>query len=66
MSSKAFNLTAYYDSVISNFFNNELNIKFPKKKTIYGNLVQKLRYGENPHQESSLYSYGGKLGLNGF
>ena len=27
MSAKAFNLTAYYDSVISNSFNNELNIK---------------------------------------
>jgi len=55
MSAKAFNLTAYYDSVIANWLNMESNIKFPDKKTIYGNLKEKLRYGENPHQESSLY-----------
>ena len=29
---------------------------FQKKKLIYGNLVEKLRYGENPHQESAIYS----------
>jgi phosphoribosylaminoimidazolecarboxamide formyltransferase/IMP cyclohydrolase len=29
---------------------------FPKKKIFYGNLIEKLRYGENPHQESALYS----------
>jgi len=55
MSAKAFSLTAYYDSVISNWLNNQLNIKFPEKETIYGKLIQKLRYGENPHQEGSLY-----------
>ena len=56
MASKAFSLTAYYDSVISNYFNHEVKIKFPLKKTIYGNLFQKLRYGENPHQEGAIYS----------
>ena len=56
MSAKTFGATAYYDSVISNFFNENLNIKFPEKKTIHGNLLKNLRYGENPHQESSLYS----------
>ena len=56
MSAKAFSLTAYYDSVISNYFNRKLNIKFPERKTIHGNLVENLRYGENPHQNSSLYS----------
>ena len=56
MSAKAFNLTAYYDSVISNWLNNELNIKFPEKKTLHGKLTENLRYGENPHQQGSLYS----------
>ena len=56
MAVKAFNLTAYYDSVISNWLNNQFNIKFPEKKTIHGNLVEKLRYGENPHQKGCLYS----------
>ena len=55
MSAKAFNTTAYYDSIISNYFNNELKIKFPDRKTIHGKLIEKLRYGENPHQEASLY-----------
>ena len=31
-------------------------IHSPKKKLIYGKLVEKLRYGENPHQESAIYS----------
>ena len=55
MSSKAFGLTAYYDSMIANWFNEKLKIKFPERKTIFGRKLQKLRYGENPHQESSIY-----------
>jgi len=56
MSSKAFGLTAYYDSVINNWFNKKLNIKFPDKKTITGKKIEQLRYGENPHQKSYIYS----------
>ncbi len=55
MSSKAFGLTAYYDAMIANWFNKRLKIKFPERKTIFGRKLQKLRYGENPHQESSIY-----------
>ena len=55
MSSKAFGLTAYYDSMISNWFNKKLGITFPERKTIFGRKHIKLRYGENPHQKSSLY-----------
>ena len=55
MSSKAFGLTAYYDAMIANWFNKKLKIDFPERKTIFGRKLQKLRYGENPHQESSLY-----------
>jgi phosphoribosylaminoimidazolecarboxamide formyltransferase/IMP cyclohydrolase len=55
MSSKAFGLTAYYDSIIANWFNKKLNIKFPNRKTIFGKKIQQLRYGENPHQKSSIY-----------
>tara|TARA_B110000967_G_scaffold182967_1_gene201294 strand:- start:386 stop:1936 length:1551 start_codon:yes stop_codon:yes gene_type:complete len=55
MSSKAFGLTAYYDSMIANWFNQKLNIKFPERKTIFGRRLKKLRYGENPHQKSSIY-----------
>ncbi len=55
MSSKAFGLTAYYDAMIANWFNKKLNIEFPERKTIFGRKLKKLRYGENPHQESSIY-----------
>ena len=67
MSSKAFGLTAYYDAMIANWFNQKLNIKFPERKTIFGRRFKQLRYGENPHQKSSIYinSYNDKeLGLN--
>ena len=55
MSSKAFGLTAYYDSMIANWFNKKLKINFPERKVIFGRKLKKLRYGENPHQESSIY-----------
>ena len=67
MSSKAFGLTAYYDAMIANWFNHKLNIKFPERKTIFGRRFKQLRYGENPHQISSIYvnNYKDKeLGLN--
>ena len=64
MASKAFGLTAYYDSIISNWFNKELNIKFPDKMTVPGKKLAELRYGENPHQKSSIYS--NKLSEKGF
>ena len=63
MSAKAFSLTSYYDSVIANWFNNKLNINFPKRKTIPGKLIEKLRYGENPHQKSGLYASQENIGL---
>ena len=56
MSLVAFSETAYYDAVISNYFNKIAKNDFPEKKVIYGNLIKKLRYGENPHQESAIYS----------
>ena len=57
MSQIAFSETAYYDALISNYFNKITNNNFPQKKIIYGNLIEKLRYGENPHQESAIYSH---------
>ena len=63
MSSEAFSETAYYDAVISNYFNKIMDNNFPKKKIIYGNLIEKLRYGENPHQEAAVYSKTHNLSL---
>jgi phosphoribosylaminoimidazolecarboxamide formyltransferase / IMP cyclohydrolase len=56
MSCLAFTETAYYEALISNYFNKINKTYFPQKKIIHGNLIEKLRYGENPHQESAIYS----------
>ncbi len=63
MSRIAFAETAFYDSVISNYFNITSNKQFPEKKIIHANLVERLRYGENPHQESALYSQNDNLNI---
>ena len=63
MSETAFFETAYYDSVISEYFNTLSLNKFPTKKILYGNLIEKLRYGENPHQSGALYSKGKNLNI---
>ena len=63
LSQTAFSETAYYDSVICNYFNKISENYFPQKKIVYGNLIEKLRYGENPHQESALYSKKNDLGI---
>ena len=63
MSQTAFSETAYYDSVICNYFNKLSETYFPQKKIVYGNLIEKLRYGENPHQESAVYSKKNDLGI---
>ncbi len=56
MAQIAFSETAYYEALISSYFNKITKDQFPSKKIIYGNLIEKLRYGENPHQESAIYS----------
>ena len=63
LSQIAFNLTAYYDSVISEYLNDYNNDYFPQKKTIRGNLIEVLRYGENPHQRSAIYSRNDNLDI---
>ena len=55
MAGKAYGLTAYYDAIVSEWFNREMGIEFPKRKTFFGKKINQLRYGENPHQKSSLY-----------
>ncbi len=52
---EVFELTSYYDSIIAEYFLQSSNKIFPQKRGIGLNLIQKLRYGENPHQEAGLY-----------
>ena len=64
MSQLAFSETAYYDTAITEYFNQICKVSFPHKKIISSNLIEKLRYGENPHQESAIYSQNKNIGLN--
>ena len=59
----AFTETAYYDSVISDYFNNISNTSFPNKKIFHANLIEAPRYGENPHQKSAIYSKNSSMNL---
>ena len=59
----AFAETAYYDSVISNYFNNISDTSFPDKRTFHANLIEIPRYGENPHQKSAIYSKNPNMNL---
>ena len=60
----AFAETAYYDSVITDYFNKKNNIIFPKKIISHANLIETPRYGENPHQKSAIYSKNSSMKLN--
>jgi len=64
MSREAFSETSYYDALIANYFNKISKNQFPNKKLIFGNLVEKLRYGENPHQKGAIYSSSKKLKIH--
>ncbi len=60
----AFTETAYYDSVISNYFNKINNVIFPNRKVFHANLIETPRYGENPHQLSAIYSKNNSMKIN--
>src|SRR5699024_2150065 len=52
---KVFNYTAYYDTLISNYFNQIDGVKFPDQLTLAYKSRTELRYGENPHQKAAFY-----------
>lgn len=54
LAAKAFAHLSFYDSQIAKFL--EMNL-FPDEVTIPGRKILDLRYGENPHQQASLYLY---------
>lgn len=53
---KVFAHTAVYDSMISNYLAEKLDIRFPDSITFAYEKTQDMRYGENPHQGASYYS----------
>ncbi|SIQ85247.1 phosphoribosylaminoimidazolecarboxamide formyltransferase / IMP cyclohydrolase [Rhizobium sp. RU20A] len=58
MAAKAFARTAAYDTTISNWFAEELQIDAPRHRVIGGELKEEMRYGENPHQKAAFYVTG--------
>ncbi|MCC7487936.1 MAG: bifunctional phosphoribosylaminoimidazolecarboxamide formyltransferase/IMP cyclohydrolase [Burkholderiales bacterium] len=56
---KAFTHTAAYDGAISNYLtsieDSGARAAFPRQLTLQFELVQALRYGENPHQQGAFY-----------
>lgn len=55
LASKAFSYTAYYDSLISNYFQKALSDFLPENLTLSYKKKDELRYGENPHQRAAFY-----------
>ncbi len=58
LAQKAFARTAAYDAAISNWFAEAINEPMPVYRSLAGRLVQKMRYGENPHQAAAFYHTG--------
>ncbi|MGE0005495.1 MAG: bifunctional phosphoribosylaminoimidazolecarboxamide formyltransferase/IMP cyclohydrolase [Parvibaculaceae bacterium] len=52
---KAFARTAAYDAAIAQWFACRLRDEAPAYAVLGGRLVQRLRYGENPHQSAAFY-----------
>jgi phosphoribosylaminoimidazolecarboxamide formyltransferase/IMP cyclohydrolase len=56
LAQKAFARTAVYDAAISNWFAAELGEASPDCRAFGGSLIERLRYGENPHQTAAFYT----------
>lgn len=52
---KVFQYTAYYDSLIANYFNKLDSVDYPEIITLSFKDKMDLRYGENPHQKAAFY-----------
>jgi phosphoribosylaminoimidazolecarboxamide formyltransferase / IMP cyclohydrolase len=55
LAARAFARTAAYDAAIANWFANVDGEQNPQRRVLAGQLVEALRYGENPHQWASFY-----------
>ena len=58
LAAEAYARTAAYDAAVGGWFSGQLGETFPRRMTIAAVLRQKLRYGENPHQEAAFYTSG--------
>jgi phosphoribosylaminoimidazolecarboxamide formyltransferase / IMP cyclohydrolase len=56
LAAKAFARTSAYDAAISGWFAEQTSQDSPVWRTFGGKLLERLRYGENPHQTASVYA----------
>lgn len=56
----AYARTAAYDTAVSTWMAGQVGGDAPRRRAFAGELVQSLRYGENPHQAASFYADGSK------
>jgi phosphoribosylaminoimidazolecarboxamide formyltransferase/IMP cyclohydrolase len=57
LAARAYARTAAYDAAISTWFAEAIGEEWPRRKAIAGELVQTMRYGENPHQAAAFYRF---------
>jgi phosphoribosylaminoimidazolecarboxamide formyltransferase / IMP cyclohydrolase len=57
LAARAYGRTAAYDAAISGWFGEALRDEAPKRRAFAGELVQTMRYGENPHQSAAFYRF---------
>jgi len=57
LAARAYARTAAYDAAISAWFAAAVGDLAPQRKSVTGELVQTMRYGENPHQSAAFYRF---------
>ncbi len=55
LAARAFARTAAYDAAVAAWFAGQVGDGAPLRKTLSGELLQEMRYGENPHQAAAFY-----------
>jgi phosphoribosylaminoimidazolecarboxamide formyltransferase/IMP cyclohydrolase len=58
LAARAFARTAAYDAAIAGWFGMHIQDWFPPIQSIGGGRLQRMRYGENPHQHAAFYTTG--------
>jgi phosphoribosylaminoimidazolecarboxamide formyltransferase / IMP cyclohydrolase len=62
LAAQAYAHTASYDAMVASYLSEE---PFPGELAVSGRRLSTLRYGENPHQEASVYRLHGPAAMNG-
>ncbi|HEX4710927.1 bifunctional phosphoribosylaminoimidazolecarboxamide formyltransferase/IMP cyclohydrolase [Phenylobacterium sp.] len=57
LAARAYARTAAYDAAIGAWFAEALGEAWPRRRAFAGELVQTMRYGENPHQQAAFYRF---------